>query len=385
MLVDNKPERRGAQIFLRLLAENLMEAGHKISLVYIYHSDEPESVFTDHLPQTVLNFSKDSLLEKIFRFNPLLVVSLRTMIQKKRPAIILYNGSRALKYGAVVKFLFGTGPVPVGRIIDKISFWNRSRVSLWFYSSFVIPAYNGWIAVSGDSAADFKNLFSTPAPVRVIPRAVRIQEQIAGRGADAIRQNFEIDSDTFVLIFSGAFTFQKDPLEFIEIVRMLHNEGKNIKAIMTGAGPLKLQADKLIRDSGLAAVIYQAGVVHDMMSYYAAADLMVLVSRSEGMPGVVLEAAAAGVPAVAYRTGGTDECIEHGKTGWLINPGDREAITALISKLVSESLTIKNTGLAARKKISESFSLPGVAAAYLNFFEELTYAAVSVTEPDFIQ
>ncbi|MFN2200024.1 MAG: glycosyltransferase, partial [Caldilineaceae bacterium] len=68
--------------------------------------------------------------------------------------------------------------------------------------------------------------------------------------------------------------------------------------------------------------------------YLYAADLFVLTSDSEGMPGVLLEAGFAGLPAVATDVGGGGECVLHGQTGILVPPQDADALKQALRSLL---------------------------------------------------
>jgi glycosyltransferase involved in cell wall biosynthesis len=90
--------------------------------------------------------------------------------------------------------------------------------------------------------------------------------------------------------------------------------------------------------------------------------LCVHPSRFAGMPNAVLEAMACGVPVVATAVGGTPEVIDHGRTGWLVQPGDVAATAALLADLLRTPEQRATVGAAARAKVVQHFSLAAMIA-----------------------
>ena len=89
-----------------------------------------------------------------------------------------------------------------------------------------------------------------------------------------------------------------------------------------GEGPLREQLVQLIHELGLEDCVHLAGLWEDMTEVYSALDVLVVTSRSEGMPLAVLEAMACERPVIAMAVGGVAEIIEEGVTGYLIAPED---------------------------------------------------------------
>jgi len=90
--------------------------------------------------------------------------------------------------------------------------------------------------------------------------------------------------------------------------------------------------------------------------YYNSADYFILPSASgEGLPLVLLEAMACGLPVIATAVGGTPEIIQHMKNGVLVPPRNPEAMAAVLSKLLSEELG-PSIGEEARRTVEEKFT-----------------------------
>ena len=111
---------------------------------------------------------------------------------------------------------------------------------------------------------------------------------------------------------------------------------KRFQFLMTGAGPLesavRRRAAELPEDS-----FRFLGVVDDIGAHLASLDVLVLPSILDGRPVVVLEALASGVPVIASRVGGLPALVHNGETGFLVDPGDTNAIADHLRHLASDT------------------------------------------------
>jgi glycosyltransferase involved in cell wall biosynthesis len=124
--------------------------------------------------------------------------------------------------------------------------------------------------------------------------------------------------------------------------------------------------------------VHLLGVRDDVPEILSASDIFALASDWEGLPLALIEAMAAGLPAVATSVGCVPEVIQHGTTGLLVSPGsDIELVTGL-RRLTKDSILRRQMGAAARK-CSLSFSLDAMVAAYEDLFHKLLGASVPET------
>lgn len=103
---------------------------------------------------------------------------------------------------------------------------------------------------------------------------------------------------------------------------------------------------------------------------YSAADTHVLPTLADNLPNTLLEAAACGVPSIAFGVGGVGEAIDPGNTGWLVAPGDAEALADQIGRVIDEPDTRANDrGRACRVFAESNFSPATQARRYVALFE----------------
>src|SRR5207244_6925671 len=106
--------------------------------------------------------------------------------------------------------------------------------------------------------------------------------------------------------------------------------------------------------------------------YYQAADVFVMPSRREGLPNVLLEAMASGLPSVASRLPGvTDWVIEHGTSGVLVPPGDAPALRAVLARLLRDATRRSRLGEAARARVARDYSIGTTADRFVDVYRGL--------------
>lgn len=152
---------------------------------------------------------------------------------------------------------------------------------------------------------------------------------------------------------------------FISLRQMQRLEG--IELVVVGSG----RPDAL-GDTGVA--IRHLGHFQDEISLslvYSSADVVVVPSRQENLPNMVMEAAACARPVVAFRVGGMTDLIEDRVSGYLATPYDPADFAAGIAWTLETSQRAPGMGLEARRKTEAEFDIRRVAAKYLSLYQEL--------------
>lgn len=141
--------------------------------------------------------------------------------------------------------------------------------------------------------------------------------------------------------------------------------------VLFGEGALRDRLASRIREAGLEGRFVLAGFRSDLDQYLSNLDVAVLPSFTEGLPNVVLEAFAAGVPVVATDVGGTSEVVEDGSNGHLVQPGDPTALARRVTDLLADDRTRREMGDNARRRVEEAFSFRSQASEYGQLFDRL--------------
>ena len=119
-----------------------------------------------------------------------------------------------------------------------------------------------------------------------------------------------------------------------------------------------------------------AGFRPDLDQYLSHLDLFVQSSLTEGLPNVILEAQAAGVPVVATAVGGTPEVIEDGWTGWLVPPGDAALLADRTATALSDVAGRQRRSSAGRTCVEDRFSYRAQARCYVQLFGQFAGQAL---------
>ena len=114
--------------------------------------------------------------------------------------------------------------------------------------------------------------------------------------------------------------------------------------------------------------------------YYQVADVYIHAARADTFPNTVLEALACGTPVVATAVGGIPEQVEDGVTGFLMPPGDAEAMAEAIITLLTDDALRMRLGRNAAEDAQRRFTLNRQVEAYLGWYEELVANRLSPAE-----
>lgn len=136
-----------------------------------------------------------------------------------------------------------------------------------------------------------------------------------------VRRSLGLTEDDLVVGTIACLKPQKAPLDFVEAARIARAEEPRLRFFVAGDGPLRGAVEEEIRSRGLGEHVLLLGWRRDVADLLHAMDLFLLTSRYEGLPRVVLQAMAAGVPVVATAVDGTPDVVRDGETGALVPPG----------------------------------------------------------------
>jgi glycosyltransferase involved in cell wall biosynthesis len=141
--------------------------------------------------------------------------------------------------------------------------------------------------------------------------------------------------------------------------------------VLFGDGPLRGALESQIEARGLREHFHLAGFHSDLDKFYPHFDLLVLPSYTEGLPNVVLEAFAAGVPVVATAVGGTPEVVSDGVNGYLVAAGDSRALADRIADVLADPDRRRAMGARGQQSVRQEFSFTRQADEYLRLFQQL--------------
>ena len=159
---------------------------------------------------------------------------------------------------------------------------------------------------------------------------------------------------------------------FVEAAPLIIEAVPEARFLVVGEGALIPALRERAQRLGVGDRIVFAGYRHDVDACYAAMDLSVLTSLSEGLSIALLESMRHGLSVVATRVGGNPELVLDGECGYLVPARDVEAFASRVIQLLRNPEERQRIGAAARRRVEEHFSLTRTAEQTQSLYESLT-------------
>jgi glycosyltransferase involved in cell wall biosynthesis len=170
---------------------------------------------------------------------------------------------------------------------------------------------------------------------------------------------------------AGRLSPEKGFSVLIDGARKVVANQPNVGFVLFGDGPLRGALQRQVDDAGLHNSFILAGFRKDLDCLLPFIDLLVVPSFTEGLPNVILEAFAAGIPVVATAVGGIPEIVEDAVSGFLVPPGDPQTLAHGITTILTSDTAAKAMGERGRQRVLQEFTFESQASAYRRLFEEI--------------
>jgi len=211
--------------------------------------------------------------------------------------------------------------------------------------------------------------------IRLIPNGVDTVRFRPDREARGIMRDALGLHDGFVWLAVGRFERAKDYPNMLRAFAGVVARRPEARLIIAGQGTLQGEAEQLVAELRIADRVHFLGVRKDISALMNAADAYVMSSAWEGTPMVLLEAGATGLPIVATAVGGNGEVVVDGQTGFLVPPGDSEALMRAMLRLMDLSPDERaRMGRAGRAHVEANYSLERVVDQWEKLYVELLTA-----------
>lgn len=184
-------------------------------------------------------------------------------------------------------------------------------------------------------------------------------------------QQAELENN--VVMAAGRYDYQKGFERLIEAWKIVCNKVEGWKLHIIGDGQMRQELMEQVQNYGLEGKVILKKLPSDKMKEaYQNASIFALSSRYEGLPMVLLEAQAAGLPTVSFACKcGPRDIIEDGVNGFLVEEGDIEGFAYRLLRLMEDKELRKNMGLSAYRN-SERYAENTIMAQWLDLFHKLT-------------
>lgn len=212
-----------------------------------------------------------------------------------------------------------------------------------------------------------------PGSIEVVPNGLPLERLRPADAAErrALRDSLAIPEGACVVAGLFRLSPEKRPLAFLEVVGRASREVP-IVTLLAGDGPLADAVRRRAQELGLGSSLRLLGALRDPWSTLRAADLTLLVSSAEGLPNVVLESQACGVPVVVTRVGGAPEAIDEGASGISCPPEDLDGLAGAVVSLARDPARRAAMGRRGRAFVGERFALERTLARTLALYSPNT-------------
>lgn len=347
-----KFQLRGAEMFAAQLSTHLTELGHQVFLISLFpgQSDLPFSgekiSLNRQMAKRWTDYQGWQLLAKL--------------IEQHQPDVIQCNAGDTLKFAVLSQKTFRWKSPIIARNASMVSLYIKNPIIKWInkalYQNTALI-----VSVSENSKKDLNVLFpETTSKTIVIPVGIEINplQEVQWKGGRHAQYH---------IIHVGGFTFEKNHERLLVIFKQLLALQPDAHLHLLGEGPKKKDLEELVAKMNLKDKITFYGWISNPMDYIAKADLLVLPSIIEGLPGVILEAMYCKVPVVAYDVGGISEVIDNLTTGYLVPKNDESIFVAAMIKALTENneVLVKNAFDLVNKKYNNRAIAQQFEAVYL--------------------
>ena len=169
----------------------------------------------------------------------------------------------------------------------------------------------------------------------------------------SLRGKLGVDRDAPVIAMVACFKPQKAPLDFVRVAKVVLDERSDARFFLVGDGLLRPQVETLIDQLKITDKVLLLGWRRDIPEIMHSIDLLLLTSLWEGLPRVLPQAMASGIPVVATSVNGSPEAVQNGLNGYLLPPGDVEGMARKILYLINNPGEARAMGQKGRELVEE--------------------------------
>jgi glycosyltransferase involved in cell wall biosynthesis len=219
--------------------------------------------------------------------------------------------------------------------------------------------------------AFFSDWRTDPKRYRLVPNAVPMATELPDR--ERVRAKLGIAAHETVLLHVGSFRAEKNHRGLLHIARRIVQGRRNIKLVLVGDGPLREAVEREVDRLHLHAFVRFEGAQFDVWPYYAAADVFVFPSLSEGFGNVLVESQASRLPVVASDISAHRESVAPAQHRFLFPLDDHDMAARLVLEQIDAPAASKEARVSDSAAYAKrQFSLDRHALQLADLYREMT-------------
>lgn len=299
-----------------------------------------------------------------------LVIAIIKICRKESISIVHIHDSSALNAGLIaLKFLEKSTNLILSRKRNnsiKNKFLNRYKYSH--------PSIKKIICVSKAVESVFESIIPDKKRLLTIYDAIDVSKFRKIKNKQLIHKEFNLSADTIIIGNIAGLTNQKDIYTFIDTAKKIkekNNTNHPIKFIVIGDGILKNDLIAYAKLIHLEDDLFFTGFRNNVVDLLPEFNIFLITSVTEGLPLSVYEAFACKVPVVSTKAGGIPEVIENGKTGFLADLKDSEALSESVLEILNDAILEKNIKANAFDLVEKNHDLKAMQNNYYSLYKSL--------------
>ena len=357
----------GVRAYITNLISQLISRGIDIALIGVSYKKEKNQEYDfDFIP--ILKKNKISgyqfFVNLLFKA-PLIGIAKNTIIHTQRPDhmlpfILFYrkNPKICTLHGAHIKNVYTKKGSIVGNIYSEIEKFVFKRVDIL-------------IAVSEDTINYYTRKYSwIKNKIILIPIGINT-DLFKPINKQKMREFYGFSNNEKIILYVGRMEKEKGLDILLKSLKKLENEIANLKLVLVGDGRERKKLENLSRDLKLKNVMFMNSLEHDKIpEIMNCADVFVLCSLYEGMPTVVLEALACGVPVVSTDVGDVYKVVKDGVTGYIVKKRTEEEVKNKLMDVLREDKISKENCISSVQEYSWNEISKKIVSVYYEVLEK---------------
>jgi glycosyltransferase involved in cell wall biosynthesis len=380
------PSYSGATLQAITLAKELRKKRFKILFVALTSGNEKKSVFDDfdiyYIHVEDLNRIIEGTASAIEYLK--LVMRLYILLFRLRTRFsIIHSHVLGHPYTAlsIIGCLLKKKTVAKVTMSNDIDF-NRIGHLQGKLNKCMTKRFDRLIAISTDINQDLRNININHKKIECIPNSINTERfhPVSTDKKKEIKKKFGINAK-YVISYVGGITFRKG-IDFLveiwpDIIKICPDSvlvlvgPKGVEDGVLGDMSCYEEVKKSVDRYHLENKVILTGKVNNVEEYLQISDVFAFPSKLEGMPNVVLESMASGVPVVSYRVSGVEDIIQQDVNGEIIDVGDRQHFKSALINLLQDTSKLNIFSLQAHSDISKRFSVEFIADRYIKLYRDL--------------
>ncbi len=305
------------------------------------------------------------------------LLALRALVRELRPAVVHTHTAKAGVLGRLAAPRGPSRPALVHTFHGHVlaGYFGSARSALWRRLERALALRTDALVAVAPQVRDELlaiHRVGRAGQYRVVPPGIDAERVRPDRlGGAALRRALGLAPGDVLAGFVGRLAAVKDVGALLAAFDAARARCPRLALLVVGDGP----QSAALADALAAPRVRHLAPRHALNDVYGALDLLVLPSRSEGCPQVVVEALAAGVPVLASAVGGVPGLVRHGREGLLVAPGDGPALADALAALGGDAALRARLAQGARAADLAAHATEAVAAALAAIYAEVTHGA----------